>query len=72
MGMGRFGPPAICQTNGLIPDRKTEFDSSGLKLSEYVATFYIKVTDDVTGRVQRQFFNNLALLASPGKAAVLD
>ena len=41
--------PAIFQTTGPILDPKTAFDSSGLKLSEYVAEFYLNVTDDATG-----------------------
>ena len=63
-------PPAICQTNGPILDPKTAFDSSGLELSEYVAKFYLSLTDDFTGRDICQFFEYLSLLASPGKAAV--
>ena len=70
---GRFDhPPAICQINGPILDLKTSFDSSRLELSEYVAKFYMSVTDDVTSRVNGQTFEYLSLLASPGKAAVSD
>ena len=47
-------PPAICQTNGPIPDPKTAFDRSGFELSEYVATFCLNGTDEVTGRVKCQ------------------
>ena len=63
-------PPAICQSAGRILDPKTRFDSSGFELSEYVARLYLNVTDDVTGRVKCQIFDNLSLPASPGKAAV--
>ena len=49
-------PPAICQANGPILNLKTAFDSSGLELSEYVATLYLNFTDDATGRVKRQIF----------------
>ena len=55
-GGGRFGPLAICQTTGLTVNLITAFDSSGLELSEYVAKVYLKVTDDVTGRVKGQIF----------------
>ena len=56
-GGGRFGPLAICQTTGLTVNLITAFDSSGLELSEYVAKVYLKVTDDVTGRVKGQIFD---------------
>ena len=49
--------PAICQSNEPIFDPKTKFYSSGLELPEYVAKFYLNVTDDVTGRAKDQFFN---------------
>ena len=42
-------------------DLKTAFDSPGLELSEYVAKFYLRVTDDVTSRVR--FFYYLSPLA---------
>ena len=71
-GGGAFRPPAICQTNGPILDPKTEFDSFGLEISEYVAKFCLSVTDDVTGRVKGQNFEYLSLLASPGKATTSD
>ena len=64
-------PPAICQTIERILDPKTASDILGLELSEYVAKFYLNVTDDVTGRVKGQIFDYLSLLALPGKAAVL-
>ena len=70
MGWGVSPPPAICQINGPILDPKTAFDSFGLELYEYVAKFYVNVTDDVTGRVKVFFFENLTMLASPGKVAV--
>ena len=69
-GGERFGPPAICQTNGPILDPKTAFDSSGFEISEKIAQFYLNGTDGVTGRVKVQVFGYLPLLASPGKAAV--
>ena len=57
MGEGRFAPPlAIRQTIGPILDPKTVFAIFGLELSEYVAKFYMNVTDDVTGRVKGQIF----------------
>ena len=56
-GKGAFRPPpAICQTNGPILDPKTAFDSSGLEISEYVAKFYLNVTDEVTDRVKCIFW----------------
>ena len=67
---GSFRPLAICQSTRPILDLKTAFDSSGLKISEYVAKLYLKVTDDVTGRVKGQIFNYQSLLASLGKTAV--
>ena len=67
---GSFGPPAVCQITGPILDPKTAFDSSGLGLPEYVAKFYLNVTEDVTGRVKGQFLDYLSLLASRGKAAI--
>ena len=60
MGGGRF-LTAIRQTTGPILDPKTAYDSFGLEL--YAAKFYVKVTDDVTGRVKGQMFC-LSLLAS--------
>ena len=67
---GRSPSRAIYQNIGPILDPKTEFDSSGHELSEYVVKVYLKVTDDATGRIKGQIFNYLSLLASPGKAAV--
>ena len=64
---GGFIPHAIFQTNGPILDPKTAFDSPGLEISEYVAKFYLNVTDDVTGRVKGQNFEYLSLSASPGR-----
>ena len=75
-GGGAFRPstlPAICQTNGLIIDPTTAFhESSGLEISEYVAKFYLNVTDYVTGRVKGQILEHLTLLTSPDKEAVSD
>ena len=72
MGGGRFNPPplAICQTNGPILDPKTAFGSSGFELSEYVANFFLNVTDEVAGWATRQSFEYLSLLASPGTAVI--
>ena len=72
MGGGAIRPPPSCQNTGLILDPKTVFDSSGFEISEYVANFYLNVTDDVTGRVKGQILDYLSLLASPGKAPVSD
>ena len=69
-GEGGFGPLAICPTTGPIIDLKTALDSFGLELSEYVAKFYLYVTDDVTVRVKDKSFDNLSSLSLPGKAAV--
>ena len=52
-----FSPRAICQTTGPILDPKKAFDSPGPEISEYVATFYLNVTDDVTGLVKDQLFD---------------
>ena len=68
-GGGRFGPLAICQITGAILDPKTTFDSSWHEFSEHVGKLYLKVADDVTGRVEAHFYH-LSLLASPGKPAV--
>ena len=65
-------PLTICQTAGPILHLKTAVGSPGLELSEYVAKFYLKVTDDVTGWVKGQILNYLSSLASPGNAAELD
>ena len=53
--------------NERILDHKTTLDSPGLELSEYVAKFYLNVTDDVTGRVKRQIIelSELLLLNDP-------
>ena len=67
---GRLGLPAICHNTFPVLNRKTEFDSPGLELPKYPAKFYLKVTNDVTGRVKDQIIDYLSLLASPGKAAV--
>ena len=69
---GVADPSAICQTNRLILDPKPVLDSTGPELSEYVAKFYMNVTDDVTGWVKGQIVEHLSLFASPGKAAVSD
>ena len=65
-GWGRFAP-VVYQTTGWIIDPKTAFDSPWLELSECVAKFYLKVIDDVTGRVKGQTFD---YLPSQGKAGV--
>ena len=52
---GHFAPPPILQTPPIL-DQKAAFDSSGLELSEYVAKYYLNVTDDVTSRVKGQIF----------------
>ena len=72
-GGGRFAPlSALCQTNGPIIDPTTAFhESSGLEISEYVAKFYLNVTD-VTGRVKGQILEHLTLHTSPDKVAVSD
>ena len=69
-GEVRSGLPPICQTNVRFLDPKTAFDSSGLKLPEYVAKFYLNVTIDVTGLVKGQFFEYLSLLDTPGQTAI--
>ena len=53
---GRFGPLPSAKHTGLTGNLITTFDSSGLELPEYVAKVYLKVTDDVTGRVIGQIF----------------
>ena len=69
-GAGRQRSFAICQTAGQIPDPKTALDSPEDALSEYIAKFYLKVTDDVAVHVRRHIFHYLSSLASPGKAAM--
>ena len=62
-GGGRFGPPAICQMIEPILDPKKVFDNPVRELSEYVAKFYLKVTDDGTGGAQLRFFTVISDLA---------
>ena len=58
-GAFRTSPlPAICpdiRTTGAILDPKTEFDSPGYELAEYMAKFCLEVTGDVTGQVKVSF-----------------
>ena len=70
LGGGGFSPSCYLQTTRPMLYLKTAFDRSGLTLFPFVAKFYLKVTDDVTGRAKGQFFDYLSLLASRGKAAV--
>ena len=77
MGYSRTLPyggvlPDICHADAPILDPETAFDSFGLELSEYVAKFYLKVTDDVTGRVNGQILDCLSSLASPGNDAAIS
>ena len=73
MGWGALRlSPAIYETTGRTLDPKTLFDGSRLERSECVAKFLPNVTDDVTIRVKVRFFDNVSLLASPGKAAVSE
>ena len=67
-GGGTFRPPCYLPNYWTV-NLITAFDSSGLELSEYVAKVYLKVTDDVTGRVKGQIFL-LSPPASLGKATV--
>ena len=71
-GGGAFLPPLLsAKLMDQFSIQKMAFDSSGLGLSEYVAKFYLSVTDvNVTGRVKDQIFEFLSLLTSPGKSAV--
>ena len=63
------GGRSICQTAGPILDPKTSLDSPGLVLSEYIAKFYFKVTDDVNVWAKVLFYY-LSSLSSQGKTAV--
>ena len=62
---------SICQTAEPILDPKTSLDSPGLVLSEYIAKFYFKVTDDVNVWAKVLLYYLLSL-ASQGKTAVSD
>ena len=48
--------------------RKRHLIASGLNFPNM--SLFLKIADDVTGRVKGHFFHYLSLLASPGKAAV--
>ena len=59
-GGGRSAPPPPKKTPYYFPNYwtiinpKTTLDNPGLDHSEYVAKFYLNVTDDVTGRIKGQ------------------
>ena len=55
LGRGRYAPLTVYQSIRLILDSKTAFDFPGQELSEYIAKFHLKVTDDVTDNVKPDF-----------------
>ena len=56
-GGGGGSPLRSVQTTGLILNPLTAFDSPRQDLSEYIAKFHLKVTDDVTGQVRAEIFD---------------
>ena len=68
-GGGGAASPAIWQTAGQILDPKAAFDETAHELFEYIAEFYLQVTDDITRQIKDQIFY-MSSLASPGKVGV--
>ena len=55
---GGSRPPAIKLTTGPILDPKTAFDSPVHELTENIAKFHLKATDDVAGYVKGQILDS--------------
>ena len=63
-GGGISPPAAIYQTTEPILDPEAAFDSSGLEFFEYVAKFYLNITDDIAGWAKGHFL--LSVIAGFG------
>ena len=64
--MGLLAPSlTLCQTTGPVLDPKAAFGSPGLELFEYVATFYLRVPDDVEVGSKVRILTAIAGVAGP-------